>query len=208
MTRNEVIKMMMVITEGWKGFEVSDAKVAIWHDLLKDLKFEAVLAGLKRLMSSGSSFAPSISEIRKEAVLLTLPSDFRLDLPSAWEEVRRAMKFYGPDQEDEALACLSLLAKKTVQSLGWSRLFYDEPEVIRAHFIRFFTEVRDNAFKELSSPPELRLSPPEQKALGRPKNRVVEDVSPEERERMFEEGAKKMAEIKKKIKELAEGKTV
>lgn len=207
MTRNDVIKLMMIISEGWRGFEVSDAKITIWHDLLKDLKFEAVLAGLKRLMAAGSPFAPSIAEIRKEAVLLTIPADFRLDLPSAWEEVRRAMEYFGPDQEEEALGSLSLLAKKTVQSLGWRRFFSDEPEVIRAHFIKFFAEIKENALKELASPPELRLTPPERKALSRPKAPKIE-FTQEERERRMEAGAEKLAEIKKRIQELAREKTI
>ena len=168
MTKNEVSKIMAVIAAAWRNFEATEAKLNIWFDLLKDLDFKSTLAALKRLMSSGSPFAPAVSEIRKEVALLTLPAEFRLDLATAWQEASRAVKYYGSD-EQEGLNSLSLLVRKAVEALGWDRLLYDDAEVVRAHFIKFYTELRDNALKEMASPPELRISQPAMKSLPEPK---------------------------------------
>lgn len=203
MTKSEVGKIMMIISEGWRGFEVSETKINLWFDLLKDLDFKITLSAVKRLMSSGSPYPPAVSEIRKEVALISAPPELRQDLASAWTEVSRSIRFYGPCDEELALNSLSPLTRRVVEAIGWERICNEESEIVRGQFLRMYKEIRDNVLKELASPPELRLpEPPRPKVLKKPaKEDSVLEGDPEERLRKWQE-------LKEKIAKLAIGKKI
>lgn len=62
MSREELVRLMQNITMAYPAFEVTRDKVDLWHDLMKDMPYEAVNARLKQHILS-SEYAPKIAEI-------------------------------------------------------------------------------------------------------------------------------------------------
>ena len=66
MNKQETAKILFAISSVYQSFETNDAKVAIWHEMLKDIDFKYVFEGLKRVIKK-SERIPTIAEIRNEA---------------------------------------------------------------------------------------------------------------------------------------------
>ena len=176
--KNEAARLLAVIAETWRGFELSEGKIAIWSEMLSDVPLEVALSAVKYLIASGTPFPPSISELRRALVEMRSPPEFRIDALQAWLEASVITEGYC---EEEGMEKLSPLTREVVRAIGWDEIRNGDPDVVRGHFLKFFQMAKERWMREQMLPEELRgarfelpAPPPKRKASGLP------DVSMEE----------------------------
>jgi hypothetical protein len=141
MTVAEVAKMLTLMASAWPTFEPSDDKVRLWHELFCDIPYKVAMTAVKKLMLS-SKFPPTIAELRKEVLAVTIPAEDRITPAEAWGMVVHAIRDYGSYREVDALASLPEVVARVVRYIGWRELcLCDEPDIIRAQFMRMFDQV-------------------------------------------------------------------
>lgn len=128
---------------------------AAWHQVLHDIPFELLEAAAKNYISvSGSAFAPSDSELRKEALALATNTP---SAEEAWGEVRRAMGRYGHMTQPDRIPWSSPLVLRAVRIMDWLSLCMSENEVAdRAHFMRIYGTLHEREKRNALMLPEVR----------------------------------------------------
>lgn len=178
MKKHEAIRLLAVIAETWRGFEVSEGKAAIWSEMLSDVPLEVSFRAVKYLISCGTPFPPSISEIRRAIVEMSAPPEYRIDALQAWLEASLVVENY---PREEGMEKLSPLTREVVRALGWEEIREGEMEVVRAHFLKFFQMARERWLREQMLPLELRPPPFElPEPPPRPQSKGVPPLSLEE----------------------------
>jgi len=172
MRKNEAARLLAVIAETWRGFELSEGKISIWSEMLSDVPLEVALRAVKYLIASGSPFPPSISELRKAIVEMRSPPELRIDALQAWLEASLVTEGYC---EEEGMEKLSPLTREVVQAIGWNEIRNGDPDVVRGHFLKFFQMAKERWMREEMLPEELKGArfklpdpPPKAKASGIP----------------------------------------
>ena len=139
MTRAETAKILAVLAASYPKFEVDDIKVQVWHEMLGDLGYSVVNIAIKKLIMQ-NTFPPAIAEVRRATAELMNPD--RVTKPEAWGEVIRAIRNYGYYREKEAMASMSPITAQVVRYLGWREIcLSEEPEILRAHFLKMYDQV-------------------------------------------------------------------
>lgn len=139
MTKAEVAKILAVLAASYPKFEVDDLKVKVWHEMLCDLEYSVVNIAIKKLIMQ-NTFPPAIAEVRKAVTEITNPKC--LTAAEAWGEVLRAVKNYGHYRAKEAIASLSPTTAQVVKYIGWDEIcLSEEPEIIRAHFLKMYDQI-------------------------------------------------------------------
>ncbi|MGB9876123.1 MAG: replicative helicase loader/inhibitor [bacterium] len=156
MRKNEATRLLAVIAETWRGFEVSEGKASIWSEMLADVSLDLALRAVKYLIACGTPFPPSISEIRRAIVEMSAPPEYQIDALQSWLEASLIVEGYC---EEEGMEKLSPLTREVVRALGWETIREGDPEVVRGHFLKFFQMARERWFKEEMLPLELRPAP-------------------------------------------------
>jgi hypothetical protein len=153
MTKKEMIVILAVLKEAYKDFQVTEAKIDLWFNLLGDLDFKIVQVAVKKLILE-SPFVPTISDIRKQAIEIMHPG---IDATEAYGEVRKAIKEYGYDNAPGALQSMSPLTRKVCEYIGWQNIcLSEEPSVIRGQFLRMYEQLREKEQKEMLLPEGLK----------------------------------------------------
>lgn len=153
MTDVEIAKLLAIIAATWKKFEHGGmTEVAIWRSVLADIPYELAEAAVHYLIAT-HPYPPQPADLRATIAELTLPPDAKMTAAEAWklvlQEVRR-VGYYGRPS-------LPPLVQDAVDCLGWREICTsEEPEVVRAHFFRVFTELQDRARRHAALPPRLR----------------------------------------------------
>lgn len=156
MTQAEVAKLLTIMASAWPQFEPSEDKVLLWHEMLQDVDYQLAQVALKSLVAR-RTFPPSIAEFRQEVLAISTPAEDRMAAAEAWGMVVQAIRDYGYYREHEALESLPELVRQTVQFIGWQELcLSQEPDVIRAHFMRMYQQVSERRQKEAVLPPALK----------------------------------------------------
>lgn len=148
MTRDEVIKLLMVIQAAYPNYKQQDKTVAVntWYMMLKDYKKEVVEAALKIYIASDTSgFAPAIGQLIDKINTVTAPPE--LNSMAAWGLVSKALRngYYGAEQEFEKLPATVKRAVGSPDNLRhWAQSDSKSIEtVIQSNFIRTYeAEVR------------------------------------------------------------------
>lgn len=71
MTKTEVKKLFLIINNCYSTFPIDDAKIAIWHEVLRDTPFDQAMGNLRKHIEI-SQFPPTPADIIR-ADLLALP---------------------------------------------------------------------------------------------------------------------------------------
>ena len=174
MVKKELVMILAILKETFKDFQVTETKINIWYDLLKDLDFKITQIAIEKLISE-STFPPTIADIRKQVIEIIHPV---IDAAEAYGEVRKAIKEYGYDNAYEALKSMSPLTRKVCEYIGWQNIcLSEEPSVVRGQFLRMYEQLREKEQKEMLLPEGLK----EQiKALAREKILSLKTNSEEE----------------------------
>ena len=156
MRKNETARLLAVIAETWRGFEISEGKITIWAEMLSDVPLNEALRAVKYLIAAGSPFPPSISEIRRAIVEMNSPPEYQIDALQSWLEASLIVEGYS---EEEGMAKLSPLTSEVVRALGWDTIREGDPEAVRGHFLKFFSLAKERWLKEQMLPAELKPPP-------------------------------------------------
>lgn len=93
MTRDETIKILMVIQAAYPNYKPQDKTVAVnvWSEMLSDIPYEKVLSAVKAyIQTDNSGFAPEIGDVREKAQLIFSGED-DLNETAAWSLVLKAI---------------------------------------------------------------------------------------------------------------------
>ncbi len=156
MTKTETVKLLAVISAAFPNTQVTEATVALWHELLGDVDLNLALVAVKKLLLE-SPYPPTIADIRKRAVEIMTPLKDQVDAAEAWGEVEKAIRLYGYYSEAEALASMSPRVAKVVRYIGWREIcLSEEPGVVRGQFLKMYQQVAEREQKEKLLPQGLR----------------------------------------------------
>lgn len=117
MTRDETIKILMVIQAAYPNYKPPDKTVAVnvWAEMMSDIPYEQVSAAVKAYIQTDTSgFAPSVGDIREKARDIFMKED-DLNEISAWSMVWKAICNSGYHAEEE-FAKLPPVIQRTVHS--------------------------------------------------------------------------------------------
>lgn len=173
MTREDVIKLLMMIKAAYPNYNPQDKNVAanIWHEMLKDYDANVVLASLKAYIASDSSgFAPSIGQIIGKLRMVNNEAT-DMDALEAWALVSRAIRngYYGAEAE---YAKLPPMVQKAVGSpaniRNWATTDLKSVEsVIMSQFISSYKTVRKRESETGMLKEHLALMEKERMQLGK-----------------------------------------
>ena len=103
MTREETIKVLMVMQAAYPNYKPEDKTVAVnvWMEMLGDIPYEQVSTALKAyIQTDKSGFAPVIGDIREKAQIL-FGEDVEINENEAWSLVLKAVQRSGYYSEEE-----------------------------------------------------------------------------------------------------------
>lgn len=103
MTREETIKILMVMQAAYPNYKPEDKTVAVnvWMEMLGDIPYEQVSTALKAyIQTDKSGFAPVIGDIREKAQIL-FGEDVEINENEAWSLVLKAVQRSGYYSEEE-----------------------------------------------------------------------------------------------------------
>lgn len=156
MTRDEVIKLLAWAVANFPSMQERDLRptAELWYKILGDLPYEIAEAALIKVLATAKYF-PTVAEIREAAASIALPS--LLSPADAWNVLTAAINRYGFYRRQEALASLPPEVRKAVECLGWESVCHsEEPEIVRAQFMRVYETYLNRAKEEVTVPPEVR----------------------------------------------------
>lgn len=142
MTKADVIGIFKLLTvlfpQSAKNFEGADElAINAWYELVKDLPKQLVVEAIKSYAAS-NRFAPSIAELRAEVLKAASP-ELMIGPDEAWGMVRMAIRRYGYNRPQEALASLPGPVALCAERVGWREMcLSEEPDVVRGQFRRAF----------------------------------------------------------------------
>lgn len=148
MTREDVIKLLMMIQAAYPNYKPQDKTVTVnmWHEMLKDYEANAVLASFKAYIGTDQSgFAPSIGQLLGR--LKTAYNEGEsMEALEAWSLVSKAIRngYYGAEAE---YAKLPPMVQKAVGSpaniRNWATTDLKSVEsVIMSQFISSYKTVQ------------------------------------------------------------------
>lgn len=117
MTREETIKVLMVMQAAYPNYKPEDKTVAVnvWMEMLGDIPYEQVSTALKAyIQTDKSGFAPVIGDIREKAQIL-FGEDVEINENEAWSLVLKAVQRSGYYSEEE-FAKLPKIIQRTIGS--------------------------------------------------------------------------------------------
>ena len=161
MTREEVKKILTVMAISYSNFNVKDKSLTIdtWYMFLKDFDYGTVETALKMyIATSGSAFAPSISEliamIRKPAELT------QMEEVEAWRLVRNAIRrsnYYSVEEFEKFPPEVQAAVGEPSQLRDWALLESHEIDtVIHSYFKKRFETMQKRRQEINSMPVEVR----------------------------------------------------
>lgn len=143
MTRDDVKKILMMMSTAYPNFNPKDKTVAInmWHTMLAEYDYKKAEIALRAYISSDASgFAPSIGQLIEKMKLVDAPQ--QLNEMEAWSLVSKAIRngYYGAVEEFAKLPPLVQKAVGTPDNLrNWSQTDLDSIEtVVQSNFLRSY----------------------------------------------------------------------
>lgn len=161
MTREEVKQILMIMETSYANFKVENKTqtVDVWTMLLADYPFEQMkLALLTYIQTSGSAFAPSISELiamTRKPVELT-----QMDEVTAWRQVRKGISrgiYYAQEEFDKMAPEVQRAVGEPSQLSEWAKMPSDVIDsVVQSNFKKRFETMQKRQAEIDSMPAEIR----------------------------------------------------
>lgn len=127
----------------------------LWFTQLNDLSYEVAVKVLNVWVTT-EKWSPSIAEIREKALELTDDS-VKANWADGWEQVLKAIKYYGRYREEEALASMDDITRGITKRLGFRNLCDSENIIAdRAQFRNIYEQVSERQKKEAQIPERIR----------------------------------------------------
>lgn len=148
MTRDEVIKLLMMIQAAYPNYKPQDKTVTVnmWHEMLQEYDANAVSVSFKSYVATDSSgFAPSIGQIIGRLNSVTNEGS-EMEALEAWALVSRAIRngYYGAEVEFSKLPPLVQKAVGSPMNIrNWATTDMKSVEnVIMSQFISAYKTVQ------------------------------------------------------------------
>lgn len=169
MTRDETIKILMVIQAAYPNYKPQDKTVAVnvWSEMLSDIPYEKVLSAVKAyIQTDNSGFAPAIGDVREKAHLIFSGED-DLNETAAWSLVLKAIRrstYYSEEEFAKLPPVVQRAVSSPRQLREWATLEDMDGKaltVIQSNFQRTFRaeQQRERERRKLS-PDVLKLMKP------------------------------------------------
>lgn len=130
--------------------------IKIWYQLLQDISYEQLSVAIQKHMVT-NKFPPTIAELREASVNCLVEIKGWAD---GWEKTKRAMRNYGYNRQNEAIASIDDdVAVRVVKRLGWKELCMSKtPMQDRANFRMIYEQESERQIKTAMLPESLRES--------------------------------------------------
>ena len=169
MTREETIKILMVMQAAYPNYKPQDKTVAVnvWTEMLSDIPYEKISAAVKSYIQTDTSgFAPSVGDVREKVQLIFFGED-DLNETTAWSLVLKAIRrsaYYSDEEFAKLPATVQRAVASPKQLREWATLEDVDGKtltVIQSNFQRTF-RVEQQRERERSklSPDVLKLMKP------------------------------------------------
>lgn len=132
--------------------EPAKNKMELYYNLLKDLPYEALDAGINNLIAETiyPKF-PTVGAVRKYAVDVMFQG--LSDEVSSWEQVRALIREHGRDFGCDAMLQMDPLTKETVLAIGWRDLcMTNNIDTCRAHYYQAYRKKLEEKVKQVLLP--------------------------------------------------------
>ena len=169
MTRDETIKILMVIQAAYPNYKPQDKTVAVnvWTEMLSDIPYEQVIVAVKAYIQTNTSgFAPSVGDVREKVRDIFLKSD-DLNETAAWSLVLKAIRrstYYSEEEFAKLPDTVQRVVASPKQLREWATLEDVDGKtitVIQSNFQRTFrAEQQKERERNKISPDVLKLMRP------------------------------------------------
>ena len=169
MTRDETIKILMVIQAAYPNYKPPDKTVSVnvWAEMLSDIPYEKVSAAVKLYIQTDTSgFAPSVGDVRERVCDIFAKED-DLNETAAWSLVLKAIRrstYYSEEEFAKLPATVQRAVASPKQLREWATLEDVDGKtltVIQSNFQRTFrAEQQRERERNKLSPDVLRLMRP------------------------------------------------
>ncbi len=152
-SKNDILKLMKILTATYPGYPVSEETVNIYFAVLEDIPYDVLkTAALDHI--SRSPWFPKVSELRKAAVDIALDSRRSPSAYDAWGELERAIRRWGRDRKPDFD---NPILERTVAALGWRNLCMSTNQIAdRARFIEAYNIYRQRQVDDVVTIPQVR----------------------------------------------------
>ena len=156
-TRDEVIKLMAVITLAYPNYEIKDGQPELYYMMLQDMDYSLLEAAAQQLIGI-SKFYPSIAEWRQTALDLKVKAANIPTAAEAWHEMKQSFRGFGDGSEPE---WSHPLIAETVRLIGYYHLgHYDlaNESYERTNFFKVYESLAARADADMRMLPSVRES--------------------------------------------------
>ena len=169
MTRDETIKILMVIQAAYPNYKPTDKTVTvnIWTEMLSDIPYEKVSTAVKAYIQTDTSgFAPSVGDVREKVRNIFAKKD-ELNETAAWSLVLKAIRrstYYSEEEFAKLPPVVQRAVSSPRQLREWATLEDVDGKtltVIQSNFQRTFrAEQQKERERNKLSPDVLKLMRP------------------------------------------------
>lgn len=151
MTKQDVVRMFKLLCSLYpasaKVFsEVDEFVRDTWYEMLHDIPREIVLAAIKSHTAT-NRYPPTIAEIRTESIRLT-HTELAISSGEAWGMCMDVIR------KNRDVKTLPEHVRAAARDIGWWEIGHSEnPEAIRAQFVRFYESRINSEIKRLQEAP-------------------------------------------------------
>ena len=132
----------------------NEQAIELWYKQLNDIPYEVAEVTLNKWVAT-NKWSPSIADIREQAIDVTQGA--AKEWGEAWQDVLRAIRYYGSYKELEALESLDETTRKVVKRLGFRNLCFSEDiSVERANFRMIYEQQAQRDKQDAQLPPRLK----------------------------------------------------
>jgi hypothetical protein len=132
----------------------NEQAMQLWYKQLQDIPYDIAEVALNKWVAV-HKWSPSISEIR--ATCTDIMSGESKDWGDAWEDVLKAINYYGSYREEEALQSLDETTRKVVRRLGFRNIcMSEEINVDRANFRMIYENQLERDKQDAQIPESLK----------------------------------------------------
>lgn len=156
MTKEEFARLSAGIKGFYPSFQImpTEESMELWYQQLKDLDYQTASIAVSKHVCT-SKYPPSVAELRKGYMDIT--NGYIPDWGEGWEQVLKAIRWYGYNRELEAMDSFDEITKQVVRRLGWINLcMSEEISVERANFRTLYESIAEKYRNEMQIPSAIR----------------------------------------------------
>ena len=164
MTRDETIKILMVIQAAYPNYKPTDKTVTvnIWTEMLSDIPYEKVSTAVKAYIQTDTSgFAPSVGDVREKVRNIFAKKD-ELNETAAWSLVLKAIRrstYYSEEEFAKLPPVVQRAVSSPRQLREWATLEDVDGKtltVIQSNFQRTFRSEQQKERERNKLSPDVR----------------------------------------------------